>query len=201
MQIEGPPVEIADPDRNSLVITIPPGTDRLGFLLVAAHRDSVRGRAGARPGAIPQESRRGGSPVRGKVRASAGTIYRAGGAPSDTQWLASRPNDAKSLRWLGRPRRCLPQQLGSFLSFVPTRASGLYKFLLIAAGSDGEGLAEPDEVAVLVGAPPTSPRPDPRPPDAIQPAAAVRHPTPDQILGAAAPRLPNSARSARTSRT
>src|SRR4029077_1067571 len=41
-QIEGPPVEISDPSRPSIEVTIPAGAERLGFVLVAARPDVVR---------------------------------------------------------------------------------------------------------------------------------------------------------------
>src|SRR3954454_6731453 len=36
VQIEGPPVEIVDPSRPTIQITIPAGAERLGFVLIAA---------------------------------------------------------------------------------------------------------------------------------------------------------------------
>jgi hypothetical protein len=195
LQIEGPRVEMSDPSRPSIEITIPDGAERLAFMLVAAGPDLVRViqvivplRGYAAPSSW-------GAPPSGKVKADAGDDqvglvgYRV-----TLNGSRSRPGDGKHARWLqvGGPPVLAPQQHGPFFSFVPG-SPGLYRFLLIVAG-DGE-LSEPDEVSILVGTPPGAGGVIAQPAPANGGALAPSPPrTPEQIVSVTLPRFSGSRR-------
>ena len=196
VQTGGPRVAIDDPEKPSIQIDIPGGTEKLEFLVIAARPDVVRvvrvnvplqgGAARASWGARPS----------GKIKADAGDDQIGLiGRRVTLNGSGSVPADGKNARWLqvGGPPVGAPQQQENFFSFVPG-SPGLYRFLLIVAG-EGE-VSEPDEVSVLVGVPPAEvgaaplqvgqvPAPAPAPPPV---------PAPDQILAGTLPRLPNGTR-------
>jgi hypothetical protein len=197
-QIEGPPVVIPDPAKPSIEITIPAGTDRLGFLLIAAREGSVRAVKVNVPvyGEASQNS--WGARTSAKVKADAGDDQIGlVGHRVTLNGSQSRPGSGDNARWLqvlGPPIRS-PQRQGFFFSFIPT-APGNYKFLLLVSG-DGE-LSEPDEVAVVVGSPPGAPGaaspPSPLAVQAPPPPPAPTAPNLDQTLSAAIPKIPNGTR-------
>lgn len=202
-QVEGPAVEIPDPSRPSIQVTIPGGADRLGFVLVAARADLVRlvrvnvpvPGSPSRGAAVSDPARpraNWGARASGRVKADAGDDQ-VGlvGHRVTLNGARSVPGDGKSSRWLqvAGPAVVAPEQQGAFFSFVPA-APGTYRFLLVVAG-DGE-VSEPDEVSVLVGSPPAA---GPAAPVSAAPvAAAGRLPTPEQVLAGALPRLTDARR-------
>lgn len=189
IQTDGPPVDVPDPTKGSIEVTIPAGADRLGFLLVAASPDGVRVARVSVP--IRGEAARSswGARPSGAVKADAGDDQIGlAGRRVTLNGSRSRPGDGKGSRWLqvaGEPVLD-PKQDGAYFSFVPPRP-GSYKFLLMVA-ADGE-VSEPDEVAVEVGTPPT-----PAAPAALAPPAPPAPPTPAQVVSAALPRLPDGVR-------
>ena len=211
-QIEGPTVAIEDPSRPSIQITLPAGTERLGFLLVAARSDRVRivrvfvpvqtpSQRSVASVETPSTRASWGARPTGKVKADAGDDQ-VGlvGHRVTLNGSQSIPSDGKGTRWVqvAGPSTLAPQSQGLFFSFVPS-TPGVYRFLLMVA-ADGE-LAEPDEVSVLVGSPPstatatasTSPNASPAAMPA-QPLAPPAPPTPEQILAANLPRLSDGRR-------
>ena len=198
VQIEGPPLDIGDPSRPSIEVTIPPGAEKLGFMLVAATPDLVRVIRVSVP--LQPDPSRGswGARSSGRVKADAGDDQ-VGlvGHRVTLNGSRSLPGDGNNARWLQISGSLVtaPQQQGPFFSFIPTSA-GLYRFLLMVA-DQGE-LSEPDEVTVLVGSPPpgagglaTSSA------TALQPAAPPTpgpQMTPEQILSATLPRLAGGTR-------
>jgi hypothetical protein len=208
VQSEGPAVAIEDPTRPSIQITIPPGTDRLGFILVAARPERVKVVRVSVPVQSNSRSSEGsseGSPTRlswgsspsGKVKANAGDDQ-VGlvGHRVTLNGSQSVPSDGKGARWvqLGGPAILGPERQGLFFSFVPS-GPGLYRFLLMVAG-DGE-LSDPDEVSVLVGMPPAGTNPPAvAPPVAMasQPPATPPPLTPEQILASNLARIADGPR-------
>ena len=192
VQIEGPPLEIGDPARPSIEVTIPAGAERLGFVLVAARPDVVRVVRVIVPLQGDPSRVSWGARPSGKIKADAGDDQ-VGlvGHRVTLNGSRSRPGDGKNARWLqvAGPPVTAPQQQGPFFSFVPT-SPGLYRFLLMVAG-EGE-LSEPDEVAILVGSPPGTGGQTMQSVSTVQPAPPpppLPPPTPEQILSAALPRL------------
>ena len=192
VQIEGPPLEIGDPSRPSIEVTIPAGAERLGFVLVAARPDVVRVVRVIVPLQGDPSRVSWGARPSGKVKADAGDDQ-VGlvGHRVTLNGSRSRPGDGKNARWLqvAGPPVTAPQQQGPFFSFVPT-TPGLYRFLLMVAG-EGE-LSEPDEVAILVGSPPGAGGLTMQSAAALLPAptpAPLPPLTPEQLLSAALPRL------------
>jgi hypothetical protein len=190
VQIEGPPVEIGDPSRPTIEITIPTGAEKLAFILVAASPEVVRVIRVIVPlQGDPSRTSWGARPS-DKVKADAGDDQIGlVGHRVTLNGSRSRPGDGKNARWLqvGGPAVLSPQQQGLFFSFVPS-SPALYKFLLMIAG-DGE-ISEPDEVSVLVGLPPGPGAVVPQPAPTLLPASAPPSPpTPEQILSETLPRL------------
>ncbi len=202
IQTEGPRVDLEDPTKGSIEVTIPDGADRLEFLLVAAAPDAVRVVRVKVP--ISGEAARSswGTRPTGAAKADAGDDQIGlAGRRVTLNGSQSRPGDGKGARWLqtaGAPV-LEPSQDGPYFSFVPPRP-GSYKFLLMVA-ADGE-VSEPDEVTVEVGTPPTSPGPvaaaaaaTPTPTQAAQAVASPpTPPTPARIVAAALPRLADGGR-------
>ncbi len=214
-QVEGPAVDLTDPSRSSIQVTIPGGTSKLGFVLVAARADLVRlvrisvpiqGAVASASAAVDvsRQPLSWGANASGKVKADAGDDQ-VGlvGHRVTLNGSRSLPGDGKSARWLqvAGPAIASPEYQGAFFSFVPSNP-GTYKFILVVAG-DGE-VSEPDEVAVLVGSPPSisgvpgqptlGALPAFTPAPAAVPVSPPSAPTPDQILANALPSLPNGNR-------
>ncbi|ODT98707.1 MAG: hypothetical protein ABS79_05460, partial [Planctomycetes bacterium SCN 63-9] len=152
-QVEGVPVEIDDPTKPSIQITIPRGSDQLGFLLVAAKPDRIR----VFRIHVPIRSSMSdswGSRSSGKIKADAGHDQ-VGLVGHRVTLNSSRsvPGDGSTARWLkvSGPSIVDPQVQGPFFSFIPS-AQGTYRFILLVSG-DG-AISEPDDVSVLVGSPP-----------------------------------------------
>jgi hypothetical protein len=186
VQIEGPPVEIRDPSRPSIEISIPSGGERLGFLLIAARTDVVRVVRVTVPLEGGPSRSSWGARLSGKVKADAGDDQ-VGlvGHRVTLNGSRSRPGAGLKARWiqLAGPAVLAPQYQGQFFSFVPA-SPGLYKFALIVA-VEGE-LSEPDEVSVLVGSPPVPS--GTLPPPASTPLSREAPPPPatmEQVLSAA----------------
>jgi hypothetical protein len=200
-QIEGPPVEIADPSRPSVVVTLPSGADRVAFHLVTARGDLTR----LIRVTVPIQSLTGATRPQpaGKVRADAGDDqvglvgYRV-----TLNGSRSTPGDGRGARWIqvAGPALSGPEQKGAFYSFIPT-GPGLHRFILVIAG-DGQ-ISEPDEVNVMVGYPPagapfaapaSGPNPNPNPNLAPSPTAGNAPEKPEAMLAARLPQLPNGPR-------
>ena len=195
-QIEGPLVDIADPSKSSIEITIPAAADRLGFLLITAHADWVRVvRVNVPLASDPTRTSWGSNPS-GNVKADAGDDQIGlVGHRVTLNGSRSRPGNGSNSRWLqiaGPPIQA-PDRQGFFLSFVPT-APGLHRFLLLIS-NNGE-VSEPDEVSVLVGSPPGLAAGGQQPPTlAVQPPASPSPtPTSEQTISAVVPRIPNGTR-------
>ena len=210
VQVSGPSVEIANPREPAIQITIPDGTDLLGFVLVVARSSVVKvvrvsvpvKRTSPGDGVRPQAS--WGPRPSSAVKADAGDDQ-VGlvGHRVTLNGARSVPGDGKTARWVqvAGPTVVAPEHQGAFFSFVPG-SPGTYRFLLVVA-ADGE-VSEPDEVSVLVGSPPTNPvaafgfepaaaafaaTPPPAPAPLPPPP-----PSPEQILERVATRLPDAPR-------
>jgi hypothetical protein len=194
VQIAGPLVAIDDPSKPSIQVVLPGGIEKLEFLVIAARREAVRVVRVIVPLQDSATRASWGAQPSGKVRADAGDDQLGlVGRRVTLNGSGSIPADGKNARWLqvGGPPIAAPQQAGSFFSFVP-RSPGLYRFFLIVAG-DSE-VSEPDEVKVLVGTPPAEVGAAAALTGQVPALAAPAPPpvqTPDQILAAALPKLPN----------
>jgi hypothetical protein len=206
LQVEGPPIEIKDPTRPVLQVTIPPGVERLEFLVVESRPErTIVERVNVPLQPVPAAPLAVGeaSPIRawwgprgsGKIKADAGDDQ-VGlvGHRVTLNGSRSTPADGKNWRWLqlGGPSITAPQQQGSYFSFVPT-SPGLYRFMLVVV-ADGE-VPEADEVSILVGSVPTGTGmapPSPFPLVAASPAIAPpAAPTLEQSMAAILPRVAN----------
>ncbi len=193
-QVEGPTVRLEDPTLPTIQVEVPGGGTRLGFVLVAARGTSVR----IVRIMIPIRNADGSMPTqapaapKGPLKADAGDDQ-VGlvGHRLTLNGGKSEPNDPESARWVqvAGPAIEGPSQDGPFFSFVPT-AAGQYKFVLLV--SRGGTISEPDEVFVLVGAPPASAAPATAPAPAA--STALSPPGPESMLRSVLPRMPEGAR-------
>ncbi len=196
-QIDGPPVDIADPSGPSIMVTLPSGADQVVFHLVTARGNLTRLVRVTVPIQGDAGSPRGRTS--GKLKADAGDDqvglvgYRV-----TLNGSRSVPGDGKGARWIqvAGPAITGVEQKGPFYTFIPS-GPGLHKFLLVVAG-DAES-SEPDEVNVLVGyLPAGSPIAAPATAPNAAPAVATPAPAPlekpEQILAARLPHLPDGPR-------
>ena len=177
-QVEGPKAVVDDPHKASLMVTVPPGAEQLGFVLVAARAEQVRvlrvivpvrgGKLSAVTGEAIGPKVYPGAPTAKTVKADAGDDQ-VGlvGHRVTLNGARSVPSDGKTARWMqvAGPLARSPKQQGVYFSFVPSTA-GVYRFALVVSG-DGE-ISEPDEATVLVGTPPEAANS----PTAMTPSAA-----------------------------
>jgi hypothetical protein len=192
-QVEGPSVEIDDPTKPSIQITIPRGTDHLGFLLVAARPESIRVFRVGVPIRSSSTNSWGERPP-GRIKADAGhDQVGLVGHRVTLNGSRSVPGDGSTARWLkvGGPPILEPQVQGPFFSFIPS-GQGTYRFVLVVSGE--RAISEPDEVSVLVGLPPAEAASIPSPADfpsapIVPPATSFEWTVADLV-----PRLPDGPR-------
>lgn len=193
LQVEGPTVRLEEPTRPTIQVEVPGGGPRLGFVLVAARGSSVRVVRVLIPmrnadGSIIAQPPAPTSLAKGALKADAGDDQ-VGlvGHRLTLNGSKSEPNDPRNSRWVqvaGPPIEA-PSQEGAFFSFVPT-AAGQYRFVLLV--SRGGAISQPDEVSVLVGAPPAP---------ASAPAATLASlapPGPESMLRSVLPNMPDGER-------
>jgi len=189
IQSEGPPVAIEDPARPSIEVIVPGGAQRLGFFLLATSRDRVRVVRVTVPietAAMTTTAQAQAQP-QSAVRADAGDDQVALiGRRVTLNGSGSVPAQGLAYRWLqlGGPPVVAPRQDRAFYSFIPS-AAGLYRFALLVAV--GGAISEPDEVVVTVGGAPAVTE------VANHGPATATQTVPDQILGAALPRIASGA--------
>jgi hypothetical protein len=157
IQNMGPPVDLGNQTGPEVKVTVPDGTEALGFLVIVADERGIRTSDVVVPIAPRPSAAAGGeSSARGPVPAPAleadagddqvGLI----GRRITLNGSASRPRSGLSYRWiqLSGPEIRSPLETGSFFSFVPSTA-GLYRFALVVAHQDQ--ISPPDTVTVAVG--------------------------------------------------
>jgi len=156
-QVEGPAVEIDDPSKPRVSLTIPPGADRLRFLLTTKDRlgeRTVKVTIPVAAAAAPADPSMPRSDAGDDQIGLAGRRITLNGSRSRT--TSNKPG---SYRWLqvDGPKVSQLVAQGPFLSFTPT-SPGRYRFVLMVAGNDV--ISESDEVVVTVGEPPVTPSDD-----------------------------------------
>jgi hypothetical protein len=157
VQIDGPPVTIADPTKPKIEITIPADARSLGFLLTM------------NDGKL-QRTARFTIPIENTKRADANATNRSDAGDDQVGLVGRRitlngsgsgtPRQGASCRWfqLAGPKVEKAAQEGYYYSFVPM-TPGVYRFGLVVAtggGSSAPTISEMDEVLVTVGELPTA---------------------------------------------
>jgi hypothetical protein len=160
VQTAGPPIDLSDRTGPELKLTVPPGADALGFLLVVADDQGIRTSSVDVPIApVANRAVTGASLGQG---AQPATKADAGddqiglvGRRITLNGSGSQPRAGLTYRWIqfGGPEVKSPVEAGSYFSFVPGTA-GVYRFALVVASQNR--IAEPDYVTVTVGSPPGS---------------------------------------------
>jgi hypothetical protein len=153
VQVSGPPVALDDPTKPTISLTVPPGTEKLGFEL------GLAGKGDAKTVHFVLPVRSAASRAATLPNADAGDDQVGLVGHRVTLKGGSRPADERAaFRWFqtGGPKVELPYQDRAYFSFTPTM-SGTYRFGLVVA-TLGPGsvptISEPDEVLVTVGEPP-----------------------------------------------
>jgi len=148
-QIDGPKVELDDPAKPRVQLTVPQGAHQLSFLLSARNGQGERNIRVT----IPIGAAQDGS----MSRADAGDDQIGlSGRRITLNGSRSTPADQiKCYRWVqvGGPKITDSAQDKQYFSFTPT-APGIYRFLLLVAAHDV--ISSPDEVVVVVGELPAS---------------------------------------------
>jgi hypothetical protein len=150
VQVEGPSVQIDDPTKPEIRVTIPEGSHKLGFL-VSRTVDGVEATARVD---VPVERIAPADPSAPRADAGDDQVGLVGSRITLNGSL-SRPRGAAVFRWfpLSGPKVEEVAQEGHYYSFMPT-AAGVYRFGLVVAAVDSSGdvaISEMDEVVVSVG--------------------------------------------------
>jgi len=150
VQVEGPHVEIDDPTKPKIQVTIPEGSHKLGFLVSR----TVGGVEATARVDVPVERVAPADPSAPRADAGDDQVGLVGSRITLNGAL-SRPRGEVVLRWLplSGPKIEQASQEGPYYAFTPT-AAGVYRFGLVAAAVDASGdvaISEMDEVVVSVG--------------------------------------------------
>ncbi len=158
MQIEGPKVEIDDPSKPRITLTVPRGAERLRFLLTMNDRNggrSVRVTVPIGP-EVPVEASVPRADPGGDQTSLVGQTVLLNGSGSSVPAIK-----AGSYRWIqvAGPKVEATYPDNQSLSFTPSQA-GVYRFLLMVSANDV--ISEPNQVSVTVREPVSSAGPSGR---------------------------------------
>lgn len=153
VQVEGPPVEIANPHEASVRLVVPSESSRLGFLLTVTVGETSRRYRVNVPVQAPDAAATGAAPPAPPTSCLAkGGDDQIGlvGRRLTLDGSQSTPRRGLAIRWLqvSGPAAGSPRQDGPYYSFLPA-SPGVYRFALVVAAA-GE-ISEPDYVTVTVG--------------------------------------------------
>ena len=154
-QTEGPPVDLNGRSEPELKVTIPPGAEELGFLLVVGDEHGLREASVTIPVLTPS-----GSAAEALARGDAGPGEPRANAGDDQIGLVGRritlnasgstPTQGLDYRWIqvGGPEVESVVEAAKFLSFIP-KVGGRYRFGLVVAHENR--ISAPDYATVDVG--------------------------------------------------
>ena len=158
IQTQGPTVDLGDPSKPTLAVTVPERASLLAFSLFVANdlgTDVTH--------VVVRVTRPNGVPAPPNLRADAGDDQ-VGivGRQITLNGSRSEPRGQVGYRWMqsAGPRVRLDLDDGYVYSFVP-QAPGIYEFGLVVAL--GNQISEPDKVVITVGNAASPYRDDPRP--------------------------------------
>ena len=157
VQTAGPSIGLEGQTGPELKLTVPPGGQSLGFVLVVNDDQVLRTYRFDLPSAEPPPAEQPAlQPSTETLRADAGddTIGLVGRRVT-LNGTDSQPKGLLGYRWIqvDGPKEVALEESGCFCSFVPPMA-GRYRFALVVA--QNQRISPPDFVTVTVGTPPTA---------------------------------------------